>query len=286
MKIVKKVSIIIRTCDRPLLLKRALINIFIQTYKDFEIIVINNGGKEELLFKIIDEFNIDQKNKIKVETLDYMATRGQALNVGICRSQGEYIAILDDDDTWNPKFLENCIEYLECHIATNGVATRTVMVTEKIEGNTIVELNKRIFNPQLKKGRLVKMLRCNLFTINAFVYRREVFKDVGLYREDLLALEDWEFNLRYMLKNKVDILPSSLAYYHKRINLNAYSAAYLNSGIEEHLKADQMIRKEYMLRLLKQKRFLAAVLIYVFGIINGITRTIKGVTMYLLKMEK
>lgn len=275
---IEKVSIIIRTCDRPLLLKRALKSVFFQTYDNFEVIVINNGGEENVVMRVVNEFNTIQREKVKVRTLDYIASRGQALNIGIYSSQGEFIAILDDDDSWNPQFLEICLKYLVHNTSIDGVATRSIVITEKLEGNDIVLLNKKIFNPQLKNASLVKIFRCNLFTINSFVYRREVVKGIGTYRSDLLALEDWEFHLRFMLKNKVEIIPIPLALYHKRINLNS-SSTYVNSSVDEHLKADKQIRREYVMKFMKDRDVLGAILIYVFGMLNNISRVIKGVKM-------
>lgn len=274
----EKVSIVIRTCDRPILLKRALTSVFSQTYHNFDVIIINNGGREDLLMKVIEEHTIGCREKIMVKNLGHIATRGKALNIGISNSQGEYIAILDDDDSWDPQFLERCVEFLNKNPSTNGVATRSVLVTEQLKENIIVQLNKKIFNPQLKNASLLKILRCNLFTINSFVYRRVAGNDIGNYREDLLVLEDWEFNLRFLLNNKVGILAYPLAYYHKRINLNS-SSTYLNSNVDEHLEVDKSIRREYATKFLKNNDVFKALLIYVFGMINNISRIVKGVTM-------
>ncbi len=94
------VSIIVRTKDRPKLLKRALESIAAQTYRPIEAIVVNDGGCEldiEELKSILGDVSL---NYVRLEK---NTGRAHAGNVGIENAKGEYIGFLDDDDVLYPE---------------------------------------------------------------------------------------------------------------------------------------------------------------------------------------
>lgn len=95
-----KISCIIPTCDRLDLLKEALQSIFNQTFKPYEIIIVNNGHEEI-------ELPGNQDAMIKIFRIIPYAGVAQARNFGACQATGDYLAFLDDDDLWNINYLEN-----------------------------------------------------------------------------------------------------------------------------------------------------------------------------------
>jgi len=92
------VSIIIPTKDRPDSLIKAIDSIFSQTYEYFEIILISDGNSDKTN-KLIDKY-FSNSEKIKIIYLKSSVGAAEARNIGINKSQGDYIAFLDDDDTW------------------------------------------------------------------------------------------------------------------------------------------------------------------------------------------
>ncbi len=95
------ISIITRTKNRPILLKRAELSVFNQTRKDYEWIVVNDGGSP-----IAPSANF---------VIQYPRSKGMeaASNIGISTASRKYVVIHDDDDSWNPQFLEKMIYALE-----------------------------------------------------------------------------------------------------------------------------------------------------------------------------
>jgi len=107
----KKISVIIPFFDETNLLTRAINSVLHQTYKNFEIIIINdNPDKKSEILEIKKKFN----NKL----IKYIFNKrnigaGLSRNKGIMVAKGKYIAFLDSDDFWNKNKLSNQINYMK-----------------------------------------------------------------------------------------------------------------------------------------------------------------------------
>ena len=96
------VSIIIPTFNRSNLISRSVKSVLNQTMVDFELIIVDDGSKDNT-DKIIGSFKDERIRYFKQEI-----NKGQnaALNFGVVKSNGKYVAFLDSDDEWMPEFLE------------------------------------------------------------------------------------------------------------------------------------------------------------------------------------
>ena len=103
-----KLSIVIRTADRTDIIARALNDISHQTCQDFEIIIVNDGAVNDTLETLVAGHDLDRKTII-LTTPRPQSGRWVAANVGLEAAQGEYFNLHDDDDTWDPKFIEKTI---------------------------------------------------------------------------------------------------------------------------------------------------------------------------------
>src|SRR5688572_26839751 len=97
-----KVSVVIPTHNRPLMLRRAIDSVLAQTYQDFEIIVVDDGLRErsDNVVKLFED------DRIRYISHEQEHGAPAARNTGIKNSNGELIAFLDDDDEWLPQKLE------------------------------------------------------------------------------------------------------------------------------------------------------------------------------------
>ena len=113
------VSVIIPTYNRAHLVGRAIQSVLEQTYKDFELIVIDDGSNDNTEY-IIKEF---QKKDKRIKYIAYKKNKGgsAARNAGIKSSKGEYIAFLDSDDEWLSEKLEKQIRLFSSMPAKVGV---------------------------------------------------------------------------------------------------------------------------------------------------------------------
>jgi len=100
------VSVIIPTYNREEIIEKAIISVLSQTYTNIQLIIVDDGSedKTELLVK-------------KFAGVEYIyqkhSGQSKARNTGLKHANGEYIASLDSDDTWNPLFLETCLLKIE-----------------------------------------------------------------------------------------------------------------------------------------------------------------------------
>ncbi len=181
--------------------------------------------------------------------------RGASLNQGLAAAHTRWIAILDDDDTWEPTLLEKTIDWLEHTTAeTQGVVVLTTVVIEKEKENEMRELQRYPFNPSnLNAVTLQGIAGGSQFTINAFVYAREAALAIGGYNNDLPVQEDWEFNIRFLKQYSVGLLPFHLAFYHRRPQVKNIAVA--NTSTEQHEAVRQQIIDRWLREELGTGRF-------------------------------
>lgn len=104
-----KVSVIIPAYNIAGFISETLDSVFIQTFIDFEVLVINDGSPDTEEFEKVLKPYFDKIVYLKVENIG----AGAARNVGIENARGEFIAFLDGDDVWLPEFLESQVKFLE-----------------------------------------------------------------------------------------------------------------------------------------------------------------------------
>lgn len=224
-------AIIVRTKNRNLLLNRALNSIAKQTYSSWQVILVNDGGivpeVDELVSAFLAKNNLSDDRVIVIHNNNSIGMEASS-NIAIHNSKSKYVSLLDDDDTWEDSFLTTMIEFLESSNLYKAVACQAKMIEEKIEDQRIKIINSFVFNPNLLNINICDLLICNRFTSHSFVYLREALKDVGVYDETLPVLGDWEFNLRFICRYDIKIIPIPMVNYHKRINL-------INSSLDNTL---------------------------------------------------
>jgi hypothetical protein len=128
--------------------------------------------------------------------------------------------------------------------AQRGVATRTTEIDEAWADGLCQEKRRVTFNPDLEQINLADLAVENYFTTNAFLYRRNALKDIGLYNEALPVLEDWEFNVRFASRFSIIVIPEYLAFYHRRLGLREGMAA--NSSAEEHQRQMKELKNAWL----------------------------------------
>ena len=101
------VSVIIPFYSHRDWLKESLESVFSQTYKDFEVILVNDGSKEDIT-DIIDQYG-DKIIYREQENQGPAAARNHAMSI----AKGKYIAFEDSDDIWLPEKLEKQIKFME-----------------------------------------------------------------------------------------------------------------------------------------------------------------------------
>jgi glycosyltransferase involved in cell wall biosynthesis len=165
-----KVSIIIPYYNSGHTILRALDSVKNQSFKDYEIIVINDGSKDDSE-GIVKQYISDNK-ELKIKRLK-QSNKGPAIarNNGMKIAKGEYIAFLDSDDSFEPNKLEVQIEYME--------KNKEIFITST---NYIIEKEDKLRirykqHKEYEEANFYKMLFKFFFYLSSTVIRRQVFEE-------------------------------------------------------------------------------------------------------------
>lgn len=244
-----KVAIITRTKDRPVFLARALQSVKSQTYDDYVHVIINDGGDKDEVERTVARYGAAEKLKVFHRDVSSGAP-DTIFNESIDRVSSEYVTIHDDDDTWHPDFLGRTTELLEQ--GSKGVVVRADKVLEVVEGDSVREIKRSHYMPDLRAVSLYRQCIDNQLTPIAFIYRRDAYEKVGKYDSSLPVVGDWEFGIRFLRQYDVDYLDPgfALANYHHRKDKSSHSFAghsdrkYLtqvaNKYLRQELEAGQL----------------------------------------------
>lgn len=242
------VAILTRTKDRPLLLRRAAESVAAQTHEDYTWVVVNDGGNLEDVQEVIRRSAVDP-SKITICSNARSLGMEAASNVGIRSTPSDYVVIHDDDDSWHPDFLRETVRFLvENHQVYGGVITKTRYVSEEIRGQMVIEHGRWPYNDWVGNVQLSEMVMGNIFPPIAFLFRRDIWEDLGGFDERLPVLGDWDFNIRFLMKADIGVLPKALANYHHR-DREASTSTYSNSvigGISRHMAYNAIVRNKYL----------------------------------------
>lgn len=248
-----RIAIITRTKDRAPLLERAFRSILDQTYRDWFLVVVNDGGDPAPVDQLVERYRAEFASRVAVLHNPTSLGMEAASNLAIAQSESEYLVIHDDDDAWAPTFLQMCLDELEQVGRTlpsvRGVISHTTQVREHIDQGNIVVDSTEPFNTWVGSGLVsfYRMAQSNIFPPISFLYRREALNTIGLYRADLPVLGDWEFNLRFMARYDICVVPAALAFYHHRPGgSESQMGNTVNTGRALHIRYDQLLRNEYL----------------------------------------
>lgn len=212
-----RVSIIVRTKDRLLFLERCLLSIQQQSFQDWEIIIVNDGGDAAALDRMLE--NASEGVRERTGIIDHAESKGRwaAANAGVRGARGEFLVIHDDDDSWHEAFLSTMVAALDSQPpSVAGVVCHSQYIDEVVADGEIKRKGVRPFNAWLQNVTLFRMASRNFIPPISFLYRASVHRQVGSYREELPVLGDWDFYMRLLSRFDVQLVPRVLANYHLR----------------------------------------------------------------------
>ena len=239
------VAVITRTKNRPVMLKRAAESVANQTFQDLVWVVVNDGGEPEEVERIVEQSPADLRKVIIVHNPKSLGMEA-ASNRAIASSKSKYIVIHDDDDSWQPQFLARTVEFLENPPVPSmrGVIAHAKRISEVIIDDEYVEIiDSCPYQEWVMTVPLYEMASMNMFAPISFLFPREVYDEIGGFDEQLPVLGDWDFNIRFLMKYDIGVIPEQLANYHHRDYLK--SGSYSNSlqgAISKHQMYEAIVR--------------------------------------------
>lgn len=234
------VSVILPTYNRATLLPRAIKSVLNQTYKNFELIIVDDDSTDNTK-KIVNDF----KDK-RIKYILHKENKGGAAsrNMGIKQAKGEYIAFQDSDDEWLPKKIEKHIETFKSLSIKYGVVYADCWV---IEGSKKYLISSKF---DQKSGLIKKdILRGNFVTIQTVV-RKSCFSTMSLFDEKLPRFQDWELWIRISKKYLFKYINEPLAIvYHQ-------SEGSISNDMDALIKSYEMILKKHKEDIKKEQDLL------------------------------
>ncbi|MDY0361094.1 MAG: glycosyltransferase family 2 protein [Desulforegulaceae bacterium] len=251
------VSIITRTKNRPLTLKRLSDNLCEQVYKNFEWIIVNDCGETNEVDNIK---NTAQGKGVCTKVIHNNIPKGRSfpVNLGANHSKGKYILILDDDDYLHKECLNEMVLFLERNNKFDAVAAKTQVVIEKIDqtGNISKVKNGYLYSPKNKDFRFENIFFANPTPVHGVLIKKNKFLSAGGFPTDIEYTEDWYFWFKFSLNFKIAAIDKTLAYYSQRQTKNnkyKNSAAYNEKGDKLH-RTYELIWKKKVLKKLNEKQ--------------------------------
>ncbi len=186
------VSIIVRTKDRPELLRKALKSIASQTYRPVEVVLVNDGGCDLPMDELRGVLGDVSLNYIRFEENRGRAAAG---NAGIENARGEYIGFLDDDDEFYPDHLSTLVTFLrDSGYKVAYALSEVVKVSFDADNNERVEAkHPALF---LREFSREVLLIENYIPLNTLILNKDVLSEVGGLDEELELYEDWDLLIR------------------------------------------------------------------------------------------
>lgn len=213
----KLVSVIIPTYSRPAFLKRAINSVLNQTYKNIEVIVVDDNNPDSEFRKCTEHLMAEFELNSKVVYIKHSKNKNgsAARNTGIDNSQGKYVAFLDDDD----EFLEHKIE-------------KQVILLDTLEEswggvycNYQTVVNSKVSDKYLNKeeGNLIEsLLLCNnsICGGSTLLLRKSVLTQLKGFDITFKRNQDWELLVRFFRNFKLGLAPDILVNIHMDSRIN------------------------------------------------------------------
>ena len=228
-------SVIITTYNRADFLKKTLDSIENQTYKNVEIIVIDDGSTDEIAIKIKNiclEFSKCQYH--------WKSNTGQAdsRNFGIEKAKGEYIGFCDDDDYWVLDKLEKQITILE-NYNNFDIVTGDIGFVDK-EGTVLDRIKS---HSGYNHGNIFENLLTHNRTSSVTpLLRKKVFEKSGLFNPKFTIAEDWDFWRRASFYHKFYAQNEIMAY----VRIHGNNMTYKHETIYERIMLYRKLSKELL----------------------------------------
>jgi glycosyltransferase involved in cell wall biosynthesis len=183
-----RVSVIIPAYNTAPFIAETLNSVFGQTFRDFEVIVINDGSPDTAELEIALQPYVARIRYIQQENRGLPGAR----NAGIRVAHGELLAFVDSDDLWMPDYLSAQVEFLDNHPHVCGSISDAVLFGSGEE--VVWKMLKEATGPVLGFEEMLKRQGGQL--PSAMVVRRQRVLDIGLFDERIRIGEDIEFCVR------------------------------------------------------------------------------------------
>jgi glycosyltransferase involved in cell wall biosynthesis len=190
-----KVSVIIPAHNTAPFIAETLDSVFDQTFRDFEVIVVNDGSPDTPDLEVALQPYTDRIHYFKQENRGVAGARNAAIRV----AQGELLAFVDSDDIWMPGYLFAQVGFLDRNLNVCACIA-DVLLFGSCPEPTVRKMLKEGAGPVLNFEQILKREGGQI--PSATVARRQRVVQVGMFDEQLRIAEDVEFCVRLCFPDK------------------------------------------------------------------------------------
>lgn len=206
----KKISIIMPTFNRIKTIGVAINSVLNQSYENWELLIVNDYGKDET--KKYIETNYGQDKRIKFIENNRKKGISGARNMGVLNAKGEYIAFIDSDDEWEKNHLRDLLGAMLYEEKDLGFALWKEGKKNNLIGIDDNDSYKVLFKRSLKELNAIDKEKYTIYDKNFFEYtmityfycyhintmiiKKSLLDKIGIFNEKLNSSEDVEFLFR------------------------------------------------------------------------------------------
>ncbi len=229
-----KISIVIPLYNKARYIKRAIDSVLAQTYSEFELIVIDDGSSDGS-GGIVRQY-ADQRVRLVVQP---NSGECAARNRGIAESRGNWVAFLDADDEWMPRFLE---------CATGFAATNPSLILVFVNILSFAEkspwLDCSLSEPRVLENYFAFSIQygCRGITSSSVIIQKQILEIIGGFPIGIHRGGDVDTWTRLALMGEVGFVPEVLAVYHNEVG--GSGALFPKPPFPEGVKTLRRLREE------------------------------------------
>lgn len=242
------VTVVIPTYNRANLLRRAVDSVVAQTFRDLELIIVDDGSSDGT-GEAVQAFRDP-----RVVFLRHSTNRGApaARNTGIRHARGRYVAFLDADDEWLPRKLEVQLQlFRETDLPRLGLVTSYAFSAYEGRRKVLAPSSRRprrgwLFEELLQRRPVIP------WATSGLLVRQEALDESTMFDESLPAAQDWDFVLRISQRWQIDCTqePLYIRHFHGGPSITEERGT-------AHIVAAERILEKYFPLMEKRPRVLA-----------------------------
>ena len=192
------VSVIIPAFNRAWCLRETLQSVLDQTFKNFEVIVVDDGSTDGTP-DLLHEFP-----QIRVHRWEDNRGVSAARNRGIAMARGEWICFLDSDDRWVKNKLQVQVDWMQAHPDCQSCYTDEIWIRNG------ARVNPRNKHRKYSGDIFRQCLPLCIISPSSIMMRASVLETIGGFDTDLAACEDYDLWLRLASRYPVEFIPEQL----------------------------------------------------------------------------